>query len=85
MSFIDDMVTDVADRAGGAFTAISRMVEQDTRTVLLRRFRRSYGKLTLNETIDIRDMLGHTKVEQRPCKVCRIMATEEFRRSQLED
>ena len=78
MSFIDDLVLDISDRTGGAITGISNLVEQDTRTVLLRRFRRSYRNLSVEEVIGIQNTLGHTKAEQKPCKVCQIMATEEF-------
>ena len=85
MGLIDDVVRDIADLAGGAITNVSRIVEQDSQHVLLRRFRRSYPKLSIEETIGIRDSLGHTKAEQRPCRICRIMATEEYRLAQEQD
>lgn len=78
-TFIDQMVADISERAGGAMESIRNTVQTDSREVLLRRFRKGYGKLTLEETLAIRDTLGHQDAEGSPCKTCRIMAQEEFR------
>ena len=82
---IDDITRNMVDRTGGMITGISSIVEQDSQTVLLRRFKRSYGNLSVEETIGIRDSLGHKKAEQEPCRICRIMATEEYRLAQEQD
>lgn len=84
-TFIDDAVTDITGRISGAMEGMYRLVEQDSKVALLRRFRRSYGKLSVGEIMGIRDTLGHAQGEQQPCKVCRIMATEEFRLSQEQE
>lgn len=85
MGLIDDIVRDISDITSGTMSGISDIVEQDSQAILLRRFRKTYPKLTVEETIGVRDSLGHTSAEAKPCKTCRIMAVEEFRLGQEQE
>ncbi len=51
---------------------------------LLRRFQRQYGTLSLEDISEISSALGHQDEEEKPCRVCQIMATKEVQLSQEE-
>lgn len=76
---IMELATKEAERIYGlAMEEVLSLSHQNSRDVLLRRFSRGYGKLNVEEIVQLRQALGHRDDESDPCKVCRIIARKEY-------
>ena len=75
---IDEMATEMAEVLNGAASSILNMFEDDSNRILLRRFRKHYDTLSLEDIVAIRMAIGHEFDENSPCKVCQIVARKEF-------
>lgn len=81
--FVDDIVADLSELVRGSVKSVEDMISEDTDAVLLRRLKRHYATLSLEEVVAIRDLLGHGDGENTPCPTCRFMARSEV--EMLED
>ena len=79
MSSLTAAITEEITRyAKGAFNEIRLSTLEDNKTLLERRLRQNYDKLSLEQIQTIGQALGHTETEANPCKTCRIIAQKEF-------
>ena len=79
MSSLTAAITEEITRyAKSGFNEIRLATLEDNKTLLERRLRSNYDKLSLEQIQLISQSLGHTDSETNPCKTCRIIAQKEF-------
>ena len=82
--FFADMAEDIAPIVKAAMTEVQDFFHSDGHGNLMRRFQQRYGTLSIEEIAEIQSALGHQDEEEKPCKVCQIMATKEVQLAQEE-
>ncbi len=79
MASLSESITQEVLRIGRAGLAEVRMrTVEDNSKSLLRRFRAGYDKLSPEQIGAAQQALGHEDTEERPCKICRLIAQKEF-------
>jgi len=72
-------VTDqMVDVINSAVDYLVDMMSSDQDDIILRRFRQQYSNLTVEQIVQVQEAFGHDDGEEKPCKVCKIMAEKEF-------
>ena len=83
--FFDDMAGEMSPIVKAAMKEVNEFFRSDGRASLMRRFQQQYGKLSIDDISQIHTALGHQDGEEKPCKVCQIMATKEVQLAQEEE
>lgn len=79
MSSLTSAISDEITRyAKAGFNEVRLSTLEDNKTVLERRLRSRYDKLSLEQIQIISQALGHSDGETNPCKTCRIIAQKEM-------
>ena len=82
MTMIDFLAEEVGRISKAAFNDVQERTAQKGTDALLRRFRSLYGRLSMDEITAIQEALGHQDGEDPPCKACKVMAQEEYKRTE---
>ena len=82
--FFDDISDDLAPIVKAAMKEVEEFYHSSGHENLLRRLQRQYGKLDVDDIAAIQTALGHQDGEEKPCRVCQIMATKEVQLAQEE-
>ncbi len=77
--FFNDMGEDLAPIVKMAMKELQDFFGANGHDALLRRFKANYDTLSLEDIGAIHAAMGHEDSEERPCKICKIMAAEEVR------
>lgn len=79
MPSLSESITQEVLRIGRAGLAeVRQRTVEDNSKALLRRFRANYATLTPEQIGAVQQTLGHEDTEERPCKICRLIAQKEF-------
>ncbi len=76
-NFIDEVISSVSDIMSEGMSFVEDDLRHDADKTLLRKLDRHYGTLSLEDTLQIWDTLGHRADETPPCKVCKLIASKE--------
>lgn len=82
--FFGDMAEEMAPVVIAAMAEVTEFFHSDGHDNLMRRFQRQYDTLSLEDIAAIQAALGHQDEEEKPCRVCQIMATKEVQLAQEE-
>ncbi len=82
--FFGDMAEDMGPIIKAAMSEVQEFFHTDGHETLMRRFAKQYGTLSIEDIAEIQAALGHDDEEDKPCKVCQIMAAKEVQMSQEE-
>ncbi len=78
MGFLDSMAEELDGIVQAGFKdVIDRVGSGAEEDALLRRFEANYGKLGLDDLLQVQNLAGHDPAETTPCKVCKIIAKKE--------
>ena len=79
MASLSENITQEIIRIGRAgLTEVRMRTIEDNSKALMKRLRSGYDKLTPEQIGAVQQALGHEDTEERPCKVCRLIAQKEF-------
>jgi len=79
---LDFVAAEIVQMVGGSIDEVVNQVAQGGEETLLRRLRKNYDNLSIEDITAIQQAAGHQMGEQKPCKVCRLLAQEEFKRAE---
>ena len=82
--FFDDVAGDLSPIVMAAMKEVNEFFQSNGHENLMRRFQRQYGTLSIDDIAQIQMALGHQDGEEKPCRVCQIMATKEVQLAQEE-
>lgn len=77
VSFIDEIMNQVVDTMTEGMNFVGDDLRHNADKTLLRKLDRHYDTLSLEDTLQIWDSLGHRSDETPPCKVCKLIAQKE--------
>ncbi len=83
-SFIEDITNQVVELVGAGMGFVDDEVAGDVTKSILKKLRKNYATMSLEETLQIWDSMGHRSDETPPCKVCKEIAKQEFKLSEGE-
>ena len=81
-SFMGEILEEVMSITQLGLADFQDQARHDADKSLLRRIRRDYDKLSLEETLQVAGALGHRNTEEDPCDICKLMAQKEFELSE---
>ena len=82
--FFDDIAAELSPIVKAAMKEVNEFFQSSGHENLMRRFQRQYDTLSIEDIAQIQTALGHQDGEEKPCRVCQIMATKEVQLAQEE-
>ena len=77
-SLVNLIMDDVVRIVGPTMKVMTELTQQDSKKVLMRKFKDAYATLDVTTIMRARSALGHKDTERDPCEVCRFIARKEI-------